>query len=256
MIDKVYTSPKLHTRQIQSDAAAVGVNISPHLIYRYFKSSEWGKGANNPKFYGKNFDDAIIDTIRFRKEYNIGRIDPKWIAPIVKSKLMYTNGYDKQGRSVLYVKFLDVVTNISNNEDYLKTVLLTALHSVEKADRLSTRKGSGEFSVIVDLNGLSWKTCPPIKTMGQAIGFLKRHFPYRLNAIYIINVGMIFDTIWSFIKPMVPPRALRKTMFLKKNEFSKLLVQKIGDGLEVTYGGKSEIPKFEEDRVFIPYATM
>ena len=248
----------IHTRQIQEEAAAVGVKISPHLVYRYFRSSEWGKGANIPKFYGKNFEDAIIETIRFRREYNIARIDPKWLAPIVKSKLMYTNGYDKHDRPILYVKFLEVVTKVASemkNEDYLKTVLLTALHSVEKADRLSTMKGSGEFLVIVDLNGLSWKTCPPIKTMGQVIGFLKRHFPYRLHAIYIINVGIIFDTIWSFIKPMVPPRALRKTIFLKKDENSKLLLQNIGSGLEFTYGGKTAIPKYEDDRVFVPYAT-
>ena len=167
---------------------------------------------------------------------------------------MYTNGYDKQGRPILYIKFLDAVTKISSDPDYLKQVLLTCLHSVEKADSLSTRKGSGEFLVIVDLNGLSWKTCPPIKTMGQAIGYLKRHFPYRLSAIYIINVGRIFDTIWTFIKPMVPPRALRKTFFLKKKDIATLLLRKIGDGLEETYGGKTPIPKYEDDKVFIPYA--
>ena len=44
LVKDVYKSPKLNTKQIQADATAVGVKISPHLVYRYFKSSEWDKG--------------------------------------------------------------------------------------------------------------------------------------------------------------------------------------------------------------------
>ena len=53
MVMNVFESPKIQSTQLHVDAAATGLHITPHLVYRYFCSSDWGKGANNPKFYGK-----------------------------------------------------------------------------------------------------------------------------------------------------------------------------------------------------------
>ena len=53
MVGDVYTSPKIQSKQLHMEAASTGMQITPHLVYRYFQSSDWGKGASNPKFYGK-----------------------------------------------------------------------------------------------------------------------------------------------------------------------------------------------------------
>ena len=203
----------------------------------------------------RSYEDAIIDTVRFRREYDINRINGRLIEPIIKRNLMYVNGYDEHNRGILYVKFSEKIQTISGTQDYLRSVLLTALHSVERVDRLSTMKGSAEFVVVIDLNGLSWKTCPPLKTMSLAIGFLKRHFPYRLHAIYIVNASVIFDTIWKLIKPTVPARTLRKTFVLRKKEDAALLLRKLGDGLEEDYGGKTKVPDFNDERIFSQYTA-
>lgn len=122
---------------------------------------------------------------------------------------------------------------------------------------MSVKSGAGEFLVIVDLTGLSWNTCPPFKVMSKIIGLLKRHFPYRLHAMYIVNVGFIFDAVWKLIKPLMPPRALKKTFFLNHNAMSKILVDKVGvENLEISLGGLREAPNFNDEVIWENYFSF
>jgi hypothetical protein len=52
---------------------------------------------------------------------------------------------------------------------------------VYRADRLSVDSGSGEFVVIIDLEGFSLSTVPPLNQIKNAANLLKRHYPYRLG---------------------------------------------------------------------------
>ena len=50
LIKNSFNSPKLKSKELLSIAEATGLQITPHLLYRYYQSSDW-----NPKFYGKKY---------------------------------------------------------------------------------------------------------------------------------------------------------------------------------------------------------
>lgn len=50
LIELVYRSEKLQEHNIVQLAAETGVQITPHLVYRYYMSGEW-----TPAFYGKRY---------------------------------------------------------------------------------------------------------------------------------------------------------------------------------------------------------
>lgn len=83
--------------------------------------------------------------------------------------------------------------------------------------------------------------CPPVSVIKEGLGLLKRNYPYRLSNIFVVNAGTAFMFIWNIIKPLIPQRALKKTMVLEKKEMKQVLDDNIGlDSLETAYGGPLE----------------
>ena len=229
-IKSQYNKDVLHSKEIQSKAKETHIEINEHLVFRYFSSSEWAD-----KFYDKDMADAIVDTVNWRYDYGVHRIDPQPLKKMIESGFVYTNGNDSDGRPILYFK----VRKNSGNED-MKTYLDMLMYSVEMIDRLSVDLTSGEFVCILDLDELSFNNCPPVTVMKEAISLLKRHYPYRLHAIYVVNSGIVFTTIWKLLKPFVPGRVLRKMTFTtSKLDMQQTLTQQIGkENVEISYGGE------------------
>ena len=104
---------------------------------------------------------------------------------------------------------------------------------------MSVESGSGQFVAIVDLSGFNWYLSPSISMIKESIGLLKKHYPYRLGGVFIINGGATFNFIWNLVKPIMPKKALLKTFVLNKKEEYRILDEKIGmDNIESDYGGK------------------
>ena len=221
------------------------IEINEHLIFRYFSSSGWAD-----KFYDKEMAEAIVDTVNWRYDYGVHLIDPKPLENMIESGFIYTNGNDNYGRPILYFK----VRKNSGNES-MNTYLDMLMYSVEMIDRLSVDLTSGEFICILDLDQLSLKNCPPVSVMKEAITLLKRHYPYRLHAIYVVNSGIVFTTIWKLLKPFVPGRVLRKmTITTSKLDMQRTLLTQIGkENIEVAYGGEKSDQIDLDEYIFIFY---
>ncbi len=107
-----------------------------------------------------------------------------------------------------------------------------------RADRMSVQFGSGEFVTAIDFTGFTWTRCPPIAHLQQAIVLLRMHYPYRLAGIYILNAGGAFNFIWNIVKPLLPRKALQKTVMVSAAESARLLDHLIGQqNLDEAYGG-------------------
>lgn len=156
-------------------------------------------------------------------------------------------------------------------DEYLKLLMYT----VERTDKQSVfEAGSGEFVSIVDLEvrsfthtyqyfiptkipkkthtqNFSWSTSPSISLMKECMDLLKKHYPYRMGGIFIVNAGMTFNLLWNVLKPLMPRRALAKTFNLGKarsNYAKKILEEKIGlEHLEKSYGGMREVDEGLQD---------
>lgn len=104
---------------------------------------------------------------------------------------------------------------------------------------MSVKSGSGQFIAVFDLAGFTWSTCPSISMIKDTIGLLKKHYPYRLGGIFILNGGTAFNFVWNLLKPIMPKRALLKTFVLNKKEEFSVLDHHLGsNNLEEIYGGK------------------
>ena len=121
---------------------------------------------------------------------------------------------------------------------FLFTFVFPWANTSHRADRQSELLLSGEFVSVLDLEGFTFGKCPPVAFMKQAITLLKRHYPYRLAGVYVVNAGATFNFLWSLLKPILPRKALAKTFVLNKKESAAFLCDHIGrDYLEVKYGG-------------------
>ena len=107
-----------------------------------------------------------------------------------------------------------------------------------RAEKFSVMNGSGQFVAIVDLTDFSWSKCPSISVIKDSIGLLKKHYPYRLGGVYIVNGGPTFNFLWSLVKPIMPKKALLKTFVINKKDEFEFLNNKIGkENFEEFYGG-------------------
>jgi len=229
-----------------SQAEATHMNVSDHLAYRYLQSCEWSEGG----FHGTGIAESIMETVSWRYSYGIerpARSAPS-IASLVQQRLVYVSEeLDKQGRAIIYVR-----ANHEGKRESPETYLRLLMYSVERADRFSVESGVGEFIAIVNLQSFSLLKVPPMVSMTDGISLLKRHYPYRLGAVYIVNAGMTFDFLWRVFKPLIPARALKKIFFVGKKEIQAGLIEgSVGrDKLERDSGGTKEpLPLATEDDV-------
>ena len=103
---------------------------------------------------------------------------------------------------------------------------------------MSVQNGCGEFVAVIDLEGFKWTNSLPISMIKDAVTLLKRHYPYRLGGVYIINGSSTFTILWNIIKPMMPRKILLKTLVINKKNIEKVMCDKLGkENVETSYGG-------------------
>lgn len=231
IIDKVLHSNKVSNGDLQKRAASSGWAINRHLIYRYLVASAW-----SDKYNGVSIEDAVVDTINWRKSFGISKIDLETIRPLIQQGVAYVNGVDKYGRALLYFKFGKMVAKF--NPDSLLRALM---YTVERADTTSVRTHSGEFLALIDFEGVTLKQMPPFAVIKATINLLKLHYPYRLGGIYVTNTGFAFNMIWRLIKPLLPRLALSKTHIVHARDYKKVIHAHIGaEHVEKGYGGRRD----------------
>ena len=117
---------------------------------------------------------------------------------------------------------------------------LNVLHtaSIHRADKQAVKYRSGQFVAIIDLADFSWSRSPPIGMIKEAVVLLRRHYPYRLGGVFIVNAGSAFNFLWNLVTPLLSKKAIGKTFVLGKHEMVGILDEKIGkEHIEVAYGG-------------------
>jgi len=210
-------SPHISTNAtLRERAAASLVNVSAHFAYRYMQSSEWAG-----HYHGRKINESIIDTVEWRYHYDFANLDTSVFSSLIQKGLTHVSPVlDKKGRSIIYVR-----GSHDGKRESPESYLRLLMYSVERADRMSVEgPGQGEFVTMINLANFSPFKVPPSSAMREGIALLKKHYPYRLAAVFIVNAGAAFDMLWRVFKPLIPARALRKTFFLTSKELSEGLI--------------------------------
>jgi len=71
------------------------------------------------------------------------------------------------------------------------------------------------MSAIVDLEGLGLRQLylPALRYASEMIQLAEDNYPESTGMICVINAPPIFQTFWSLVKPMIPPRTLKRIHF-------------------------------------------
>jgi len=231
LISDIFKAPELHTIEAQQMSKSTHYSLSEHMIYRYLQSGNWAGNL----FYGVTIPQAMVNTVTWRQEFGLhskGIVDLEHLRPSLEDNLVYTYGHDVNNRPLLYFKVANNFRQISDAH-FLELLMI----SVERADRESEKLGSGEFAAIIDLQGLTWTSCPSTSVIKTAIGLMKKHYPYRLHMLWVVNTGIVFQSVWRILKPVIPIRALKKIRIVLPQEMPEL-IDTIGvNYLEESYGG-------------------
>ena len=173
LLTATLAAPALQSPALRKKADASHLPITPHLAYRYLAAADWADNYN-----GKPVAEAIAATVAWRDAFGIARLDPSGsFAHLVKSGLGYVGPkLDKRGRTVIYMKVGRVGDKLESNALYQQVLMYT----VERAERLATHKGRGEFVTVIDLAGFNFgKNGLPFSTIQECMNLLKLHYPYR-----------------------------------------------------------------------------
>jgi CRAL/TRIO domain len=115
---------------------------------------------------------------------------------------------------------------------------------------MCVQNGCGEFIAIIDLEGFKWSNSIPIPMIKEAVNLLKKHYPYRLGGVFILNGSSTFTLLWNMIKPIMPRKALGKTFVISKKNVNRVMCEKLGkERIEESYGGLvkedlTDIPRY------------
>ena len=116
---------------------------------------------------------------------------------------------------------------------------------------MCVQSGCGEFVAVIDLEGFKWSHSLPIPMIKEAVNLLKKHYPYRLGGVFIINGSSTFTLLWNIIRPIMPRKALSKTFVINKRNIEKIMSEKLGkEFIEICYGGNVKEDHDDVSRYF------
>eukprot|EP01036_Dinobryon_divergens_P036549 gene36549-47616_t len=96
-------------------------SITPHLMYRYYSSSDWSS-----KYYGRSVAEAVTDTILWRKSMGVHSLHTEDLHSLVEKGLLYTKRLDRRGRPIVYLK-----PGIEHKKETADTYLRLLVHTIE-----------------------------------------------------------------------------------------------------------------------------
>ena len=136
---------------------------------------------------------------------------------------MFRFGTDLVGRPVIYMNPAK-----ENSKDYEKNLKLI-VYTMEAAVR-SMPPNVEQLIWVVDFEGYSPKSAPPISVAKEVLSILSNHYPERLGFALLLDAPKIFSLFYSAIKGFINSVTRKKVIFCNGKSEEKLkIVSKLFD---------------------------
>ena len=169
---------------------------------------------------------------------------------------IYVRGYDKDGRSLMYMRPGNENTGNENNN------MRHLVFQIEKAVRCSNKNGFGKICLVIDYEGFHISKSPPMSTSKRTLEILQRHYCERLHRAYICNPPFVFRSFYTIIKPFVDPVTKQKVCFCVGHKGLQQIVDDVGGksvahkSLEKCCGGEGDVREFDStEYMSLPLST-
>jgi hypothetical protein len=193
---------------------------------------------------------GLYETILWRREYQPDKITLEDVASEGLANNTFTNGFDRKGRPIIYVKKRGVLGDPVKNVRLLVYVLESAIKLMKNdVDR---------WIIVFDFQEYSRANSPPLNISKQTLDILSKHYPERLGCAFFTFTPWIFGIFWSVFSRFVDPITSKKIHFIGE-DMNHLLELIDVDQLEKKYGGTldfdfaSDAPlKFGDSSITLP----
>jgi len=153
---------------------------------------------------------------------------------------IYSRGYDKQGRAILYL-----TPGKENSNDEYDNMRHLVYH-LERAIACTRRKaGREKVCIVIGYQGFKLTNSPPMSTVKHTLMILQGHYPERMHRAYICDPPLMFRSFWKIIKMFVDSATLEKIAFCTGKE-GKFLLERDFDTstTEKQAGGTKKLREF------------
>ncbi len=217
-----------------------------------------------------------METIRWRYSYKIHHV-PR----LETIKLFLQQGFayvapstvmDKSRRPLLYLKLgamKDFHPQLSLSQ-YMQIILyslerysnnflslcahLASLLYLDRAKKQSLVNAAGCTTTFIDFQDFSWSIAPSMSFTQEIFNIMKKHYPYRVGKIYVMNTSMTFSMLWRVVSTFIPAKVLEKIEVFGAYDQSRqeeILAKEIGvENVESRYhrrGGQQPMKLLTED---------
>lgn len=153
---------------------------------------------------------------------------------------IYSRGYDKQGRAILYL-----TPGKENSNDEWNNMRHLVYH-LERAIACSRRKsGREKVCIVIGYQGFKLSNAPPLSTTKHTLAILQGHYPERMCRAYVCDPPFVFRSFWSIIKMFVDVATLEKVAFCTGREGKFVLERDFDTSItEKQAGGTEKLREF------------
>ncbi|WWD20434.1 hypothetical protein CI109_104910 [Kwoniella shandongensis] len=167
---------------------------------RYMRAAKW------------KFEDAkkrIKGTLEWRREYKPELIEPGDVAVEAETGKIILNGFDLDGRPVLYLR-----PGRENTEVSPRQIRHLIYHLERALDFMPP--GQEQVAIIVDYKSATSQTTPSVGTARKVLHVLQNHYVERLGRGLVVNMPWWINAFFTGISPFLDPITRDKIRFNPK----------------------------------------
>ncbi|KAJ6600973.1 CRAL-TRIO domain-containing protein [Mycena vulgaris] len=197
----------------------------PDTIPRYMRAAKW---------HISDAKNRIKSTLEWRRDYKLDLIPPEEVRIESETGKLILNGFDNEGRPILYVR---------PGRENTQTSPRQVRHLVWCLERARDLMPPGQESlvIIVDYKSTTLRTNPSIAVARNVLNILQHHYAETLGRAIVVNFPLLLNFFYKGISPFLDPVTRDKMRF---NPNLRELVD--ASQLDSDFGGDFEY-EFEKD---------
>ncbi|XP_052224869.1 uncharacterized protein LOC127840491 [Dreissena polymorpha] len=165
------------------------------LLRRYWIARDWDVSVAEKQ---------LKDTLQLRRETKPQHVVCAFCQKTPGGHAMRQVGFDKSGRSVIYLCLAQCCTN----HQPVESAIQHQVYLLENAVRVS-KHGTYSFLWVIDLKGMKITSCHPRLALAVE-HIVSNHYPERLGACIVVNQEMLFQTVWVAVRGVIHARTAAK----------------------------------------------
>jgi len=164
---------------------------------RYMRASKWDLEEAKKR---------LIATLEWRRDFKPDLISPDEIRIESQTGKIILNGFDNDGRPILYLRPGLENTETSNRQ------LRHLVWWLERAKDLMP-PGQDSLVIIVDYKSCTLRTNPSVTIARKVLNILQQHYVETLGRAFVVNLPTILTFFYKGISPFLDPVTREKMRF-------------------------------------------